>query len=242
VIADNLDLLMFVTMCVVILAGFPVLFTLAGIGVLFAGIGYMLGVFDPQLARAVAGRIFGIMTNQILLAIPLFVVMGVALERSRIAEELLDCLVWLFGRLPGGLAISVSAVGALLAASDLIWRERLGRLLSREEVQELLGLQSRQAVHDLAKRGRLLALATQSGRSMFPAFQFDLEHGRTYSAVPPAIRHFKEAHVDPYTAASWFCEPQPLLEGLTPAEWLRERRAERPLIEAARRSAAPLAR
>jgi hypothetical protein len=132
--------------------------------------------------------------------------------------------------------------GALLAASDLIWRERLGRLLSRDEVQELLGLKSRQAVHDLAKRGRLLALATQSGRPLYPAFQFDLEQGRAYSALPPAIAIFKEASVDPYTAASWFCEAQPVLEGLAPAEWLRERRADRPLIEAARRSAAPLAR
>jgi hypothetical protein len=131
--------------------------------------------------------------------------------------------------------------GALLAASDLIWRERLGRLLSRDEVEELLGVTSRQAVHDLAKRGRLLALPTQGGRPMFPAFQFDLEQGRIYSAVPPAIGHFKEASVDPYTAASWFCEPQPVLGGLTPADWLRERGADRPLIEAARRSAAPLA-
>lgn len=132
--------------------------------------------------------------------------------------------------------------GALLAASDLIWRERLGRLLSREEVQELLGLRSRQGVHDLAKRGRLLALSTQGGRPMYPAFQFDLEQGRSYSAVPPVLRHFKDAAVDPYTAASWFCEPQSLLDGLTPAEWLRERKADRLLIEAARRSAAPLAR
>jgi hypothetical protein len=131
--------------------------------------------------------------------------------------------------------------GALLAASDLIWRERLGRLLSRDEVQELLGLKSRQAVHDLTKRGRLLGLPTHGGRPLFPVFQFDLEQGRVYSAVPPAIGHFKEAGVDAYTAASWFCEPQPVLEGLAPAAWLRERRADRPLIEAARRSAAPLA-
>jgi hypothetical protein len=129
-----------------------------------------------------------------------------------------------------------------VTASDLIWRERLGRLLSRDDVQELLGLKSQEAVLDLAKSGRLLALATQSGRPLFPALQFDLELGRAYPAVPPAIGHFKEAKVDPYTVASWFCEPQPVLEGLTPAEWLRERRADRPLIEAARRSATPLAR
>jgi hypothetical protein len=128
-----------------------------------------------------------------------------------------------------------------MAASDLIWRERLGRLLTRHEVQELLGLKNRQAVRDLAIRGRLLALATQGG-PLFPAFQFDLEQGRTYSAVPSAIAHFRDASVDSYTAASWFCEPQAMLAGLTPAEWLRERRADEPLIEASRRSAAPLAR
>ena len=162
-------------------------------------------------------------------------------EAGRAFEAALDAL-GLNGHEEGFDAGELGRRGALLAASDLIWRERLGRLLSRDEVQELLGLKSRQAVHDLAKRGRLLELATQSGRPLFPAFQFDLEQGRAYSAVPPGIGHFTEASVDPYTAASWFCEAQQVLEGLTPAEWLRERRADRPLIEAARRSAAPLAR
>ncbi len=116
-IAANLDLLMFAAMCVAILAGFPVLFTLAGVGVAFFLLGYALGEIELRAGGAVANRIFGTMTDQILTAIPLFVVMGVALERARIAEELLDCLVWLFGRTRGGLAISVTAVGALLAAS-----------------------------------------------------------------------------------------------------------------------------
>jgi hypothetical protein len=162
-------------------------------------------------------------------------------EAGRAFKEALDAL-GLNGQEEGFDPGELGRRGALLAASDLIWRERLGRLVSRDEVQELLGLKSRQAVHDLAKRGRLLALSTQSGRALFPAFQFDLEQGRIYSAVPAAIAHFGQASVDPYTAASWFCEPQPLLERLTPAEWLRERRADRPLIEAARRSAAPLTR
>ena len=161
-------------------------------------------------------------------------------EAGRAFVAALDAL-GLNGREEGFDADELGRRGALLAASDLIWRERLGRLLSRDEVQELLGLRSRQAVHDLAKRGRLLALPTQGGRPLFPAFQFDLEQGRVYSAVPSAIGRFKEAGVDAYTAASWFCEPRPVLDGLTPADWLRERRADRPLIEAARRSAAPLA-
>jgi hypothetical protein len=161
-------------------------------------------------------------------------------EAGRAFVAALDAL-GLNGKEEGFDADELGRRGALLAASDLIWRERLGRLLSRSEVQELLGLQSRQAVHDLAKRGRLLALVAQGGRSLFPAFQFDLEQGRIYSAVPPAIGHFNAASVSAYTAASWFCEPQRLLEGLTPAGWLREHRADRPLIEAAHRSAAPLA-
>jgi hypothetical protein len=132
--------------------------------------------------------------------------------------------------------------GALLATSDLVWRERLGRLLTRDEVQEILGLQTRQAVFDLAKRGRLLALPTESGRAHYPAFQFDLERGRTYPALTKALMLFREAEVDPYSAASWFCEPQSLLGERTPAQWMLERRSDETLIEAARRSAAPLAR
>jgi hypothetical protein len=132
--------------------------------------------------------------------------------------------------------------GALLATSDLVWRERLGRLLTRDEVQEILGLQTRQAVFDLAKRGRLLALPTQSGRAHYPAFQFDLERGRTYPALTKALMLFREAEVNPYSAASWFCEPQSLLGERTPAQWMLERRSDETLIETARRSAAPLAR
>jgi hypothetical protein len=132
--------------------------------------------------------------------------------------------------------------GALLAASNLIWRERLGRLLTRDEVEQILGVETRQAVFDLAKRGRLLALPTQSGRALYPAFQFDLERGRTYPALTMMLTLFRGAGVDPYTTASWFCEPQSLLGERTPAQWMLERRSDETLIEAARRSAAPLAR
>lgn len=116
-IAENLDLLMLLGLCLVILTGFPVSFLIAGLGILFAYLGWLLGVFDLSLMRALAQRIFGIMTNQVLIAIPLFVLMGTILERSRIAEELLEQMGRLFGTLPGGLAVSVVVVGALLAAS-----------------------------------------------------------------------------------------------------------------------------
>ena len=111
-----LALLMFVTIIAVLMAGFPVAFTLAGVALLFAGVGTLFGVFDPILA-ALPSRIFGIMNNQTLLAVPLFVFMGAMLERAKIAEDLLETMSDLFGKRPGGLAVSVIVVGMLLAAS-----------------------------------------------------------------------------------------------------------------------------
>jgi tripartite ATP-independent transporter DctM subunit len=116
-LAEILDLLMFVALCGLILLGFPVAFTLAGTALIFAGIGWSLGAFDPSFFGFFPNRIYGVMTNEVLIAVPLFVFMGVMLERSKVAEELLDAMGQLFGKLRGGLGISVSVVGALLAAS-----------------------------------------------------------------------------------------------------------------------------
>jgi TRAP-type mannitol/chloroaromatic compound transport system permease large subunit len=116
-LAQWLDLLMFVALCGLILLGFPVAFTLAGTALIFAGIGYALNVFDPAFFGFFPNRIYGVMTNEVLIAVPLFVFMGVMLERSKVAEELLDTMGQLFGKLRGGLGVSVSVVGALLAAS-----------------------------------------------------------------------------------------------------------------------------
>ena len=109
--------LLFVTVIVVLLAGFPVAFTLGGTALIFAGLGVIGGGFNEALLSSLPNRIFGIMTNQTLVAVPLFVFMGVTLERARIAEELLETLSSLFGSLRGGLGISVTLVGMLLAAS-----------------------------------------------------------------------------------------------------------------------------
>jgi len=109
--------LLFVAVIVVLLAGFPVAFTLGGTALIFAGLGVIGGVFNEALLSSLPNRIFGIMTNQTLVAVPLFVFMGVTLERARIAEELLETLSSLFGSLRGGLGISVTLVGMLLAAS-----------------------------------------------------------------------------------------------------------------------------
>ena len=116
-IAHSLDIGMFVAVCILLLAGFSVAFTLAGTALIFGVIGYAVGAFDTSFFSAFPQRIFGNMTNEVLIAVPLFVFMGVMLERSKVAEELLETMGKLFGPLRGGLGISVSLVGALLAAS-----------------------------------------------------------------------------------------------------------------------------
>jgi tripartite ATP-independent transporter DctM subunit len=112
-----LDLAMFIALCLLVLLGFPISFTLAGTALIFGLLGMAMGVFDADFLGVFPNRIFGVMTNEVLIAVPLFIFMGVMLERSKVAEELLDTMGQLFGRLRGGLGISVSVVGALLAAS-----------------------------------------------------------------------------------------------------------------------------
>ena len=114
---EFLPLLMFLCVCLVLLAGYPVAFSLGGTALLFAFAGEAAGVFDDAFLQALPNRLFGIMTNTTLIAVPLFVFMGVMLERSKVADKLLDTMALLFGSLRGGLAISVTLVGMLLAAS-----------------------------------------------------------------------------------------------------------------------------
>jgi len=110
-------LLLFLAVIVLLLAGFPVAFSLGGTALIFALIGVLTGSFESAFLSALPSRIFGIMTNETLIAVPLFVFMGITLERARIAEDLLETLSALFGSLRGGLGISVTLVGMLLAAS-----------------------------------------------------------------------------------------------------------------------------
>ena len=110
-------LLLFLAVIVLLLAGFPVAFSLGGTALIFALIGVLAGSFESAFLSGLPSRIFGIMTNETLIAVPLFVFMGITLERARIAEDLLETLSALFGSLRGGLGISVTLVGMLLAAS-----------------------------------------------------------------------------------------------------------------------------
>jgi tripartite ATP-independent transporter DctM subunit len=114
---ELLAVLMVVAVIGALMAGYPVALTLAGVSLGFAVLGHALGAMNFAIIGALPQRIFGVMTNDVLLAIPMFIFMGVMLERSRIAEDLLERMGRLFGTLRGGLGYSVVLVGALLAAS-----------------------------------------------------------------------------------------------------------------------------
>ncbi len=115
--SELMPVLLFAAIFAVLMTGYPVAFALSGTALGFALIGDWLGLFDPAFVEALPSRIYGIMTNETLVAVPLFVFMGVMLERSRIAESLLDTMAMLFGPVRGGLGFSVTLVGMLLAAS-----------------------------------------------------------------------------------------------------------------------------
>ena len=112
-----LPFLFFLLAIGILLLGYPVAFSLAGVSILFSTICYFFGIFDMGFFELIPQRLYGIMINDTLIAIPLFIFMGVMLEKSKISENLLETMGLLFGRLRGGLGISICLVGALLAAS-----------------------------------------------------------------------------------------------------------------------------
>jgi len=114
---EIIPILLIALICMALLAGYPVAFTLAGTSILFALLGILFGFFDANLFKTLPMRIFGIMNNQTLLAVPLFVFMGVVLERSGIASKMLRDMAIVFKNTNSGLSISIIVVGALLAAS-----------------------------------------------------------------------------------------------------------------------------
>ena len=114
---EIIPLLLLVLICLALLFGYPVAFTLSGVSILFALICIPLGIFDESILKSIPLRIFGIMNNVTLLAVPLFIFMGTVLERSGIAAKMLENMALAFKNIRGGLSISIIAVGALLAAS-----------------------------------------------------------------------------------------------------------------------------
>ncbi len=116
-LADWLGPIMVGVVLALVFSGYPVAFAIGGASVLFALLGLATGYFDPPFLLALGDRVFGVMQNPVLLAVPYFIFMGVVLEKSRLAEDLLTTVGALFGRVRGGLALAVVVVGALLAAA-----------------------------------------------------------------------------------------------------------------------------
>ena len=114
---EIIPLLLLTLICTTLLLGYPVAFTLAGVSILFALICVPLGIFDPTIFKSIPIRIFGIMNNVTLLAVPLFIFMGTILEKSGVAAKMLENMAKAFSGIRGGLSISIIIVGALLAAS-----------------------------------------------------------------------------------------------------------------------------
>jgi len=133
---------------------------------------------------------------------------------------------------------------ALLVGAEHAWDHHIGPMLAAEQVGALLGVSTRQAVHDRARRGGLLALRRGSRQVRFPAFQFVERPGSITKIVLPGLGRvlgiFADAGVDTWTVASWFCTPAALLDSMTPAGWLAGGREPERVLEAARRSAARL--
>jgi hypothetical protein len=150
-----------------------------------------------------------------------------------------------FGLTPGeeglGDPVDLGRRAGLLAIADRIWRRQIGPLLDGRDVQRLLRVRTRQAVSDLVKRRRLLAMPIAEGSLAYPAFQFT-HGGRPDAALPRILELFAKAAVDAHTIASWFTTPQALLRRKTPAQWLKERGDPSAVIEAARRTASRLGR
>jgi hypothetical protein len=130
---------------------------------------------------------------------------------------------------------------AMIATADLQWGEHLGPLVGWRDVADLLAsVRTRQGVHDLAKRRRLLALPTKDGQLVYPLFQF--RDGKPLPEMPRIIEAFGDARLSPWTLASWMVTPQRPLENVSPVDWLKRGRPAETVLEAARRSAAALER
>ncbi len=109
---DVVSIVFFASTLLILATGLPIAFSLAGLSLMFAGVGYAFGVFDLSTLVHLPIRYFSVMTNEVLVAVPLFILMGSVLERSGIAEGLLTTMGKLFGALRGGLGYSVIVVGA----------------------------------------------------------------------------------------------------------------------------------
>ena len=214
--------IMFVSLIFFLLLGYSVAFSLAALGMLYAIAGIEMGLFTPNLLQALPNRLFGVMENDTLLAIPFFTFMGLILERSGMAEDLLDTIGQLFGPLPGGLAYAVVFVGALLAATTgVVAASVISMGLISLPIMLRYGYDRRLATGVIAASGTLaqiippslvlIVLADQLGRSVGDMYKGAIIPGlvltalyvgyvlsrtilnsRMAPALPPEARQLKE--------------------------------------------------
>ena len=191
---ENMAPLMFLALVVFLLLGYPVAFALAANGLLFGFLGIELGLFNPGFFQAMPERVFGIMANDTLLAIPFFTFMGLILERSGMAEDLLDTIGQLFGPLRGGLAYAVVFVGALLAATTgVVAASVISMGLISLPIMLRYGYDRRLATGIIAASGRLaqvippslvlIVMADQLGRSVGDMYAGALIPGLVLTAL-----------------------------------------------------------
>jgi len=221
-IASNLAPIMFFNLIAFLLLGFPVAFTLAAVGILYGVIAIEFGFMQPALFQALPQRIYGIIANDTLLAVPFFTLMGLILERSGMAEDLLDTIGQLFGPIRGGLAIAVILVGAMLAATTgVISASVISMGLISLPIMLRYGYDRRLATGVIAASGTLsqiippsivlIILADQLGRSIgdmyrgamlpgilltltyvFYVFLLAVFRPKSVPALPPEARTFIE--------------------------------------------------
>ena len=209
-IAANMAPLMFGSLVIFLLFGYPVAFALAANGVVFGLIGIQLGLLTPALFQALPDRIFGVMSNDTLLAIPFFTFMGLILERSGMAEDLLDTIGQLFGPVRGGLAFAVIFVGAILAATTgVVAASVISMGLISLPIMMRYGYDQRVATGVIAASGTLaqiippslvlIIMADQLGRSVGDMYQGALIPGLVltcmYVGYVALVAVFKPAYV-----------------------------------------------
>src|SRR3954452_24042856 len=190
----NMAPIMFASLVVVLLLGYPAAFSLGAVGLIYAFVGIQLGEFRPDFLQALPERVYGVMNNDTLLAIPFFTFMGLVLERSGMAEDLLDTIGQLFGAIRGGLAYAVVFVGALLAATTgVVAGSVISMGLISLPIMMRYGYSHRLASGVIAASGTLaqiippslvlIVLADQLGRSVGDMYRGAMIPGLTLAAL-----------------------------------------------------------
>lgn len=183
-VVHNMAPIMFVTVIAGLLTGYPIAFSLSAVGLFFGLVGIELGLFQPNFLQAMTDRVYGTMANEILLAIPFFTFMGLLLERSGMAEDLLDTIGQLFGPVRGGLAFAVIFVGALLAATTgIVAASVISMGLISLPIMQRYGYNQQTATGVIIASGTLAQIIPPSLVLIVMADQLGVSVGQMYRAA-----------------------------------------------------------